>query len=126
MARSAPVAIEIEVDAGKDGGSFEADAVKCARIEAERAQDGGRDLVGADVRVDGVRMEGGVGEQEHDVGIVVGEAAMFLELLVAAGVGDADVGCDDDVGGARIDKRRASCSSEPRRGRRRSGRCQPS
>lgn len=94
--------VEAEAHVGKGGGSFEAYSVELVGIEAESAQDGGRNLVGSDRGADSVGVERRIRKQEHDVGIVMRKAAVLGQFGGAAGIGDTDVGGDDDVGSARI------------------------
>jgi hypothetical protein len=62
---------------------------------------------------DRVGPEADLGEQQHDIGVVMGEPAM-LRLLRGAGVSDADIRGHDDVRTTRI----YGCFVEVERGRR--------
>src|ERR1700728_2940760 len=94
--------VEIEVQVRQDRSAFEANCVETSWVEAESAKDGRCDLVGADSGIYIARHEGRVGQQQDYVGVVMRKAAVLGELGAAAGVGDADVGGDNDVGRARI------------------------
>ena len=92
-----------EFDAGKNAGSFDPNGI-------QTGWDRGRApcrMVGATWAVptsalDCLGLEGRIGQQQNDVGVVMSEAAVLGQLRFAAGVSDADVRGDDDVGRARV------------------------
>ena len=69
-------------------------------IEAERAQNRRRDLLVLDLVINHTSLEARVGDDQQDMGVVVGEAAMLGDLLRAAAVDRAMEWLDDDVGRA--------------------------
>ena len=66
-------------------------------------ENGRRHLGGAHSGADGLGLEGWIGQQQNDVGVVMGEPAVLGQFLGAAGVSNADVRGHDDVRRARVD-----------------------
>ena len=64
--------------------------------------------------VDRARRVGRVGDQHHDVGVVMREAAVLGHFLHACGIDDADVRGDDDVRRPRIRTRNVEHQSKAR------------
>src|ERR1700722_9169387 len=92
-----------EFDAGKNWSPLNPNGIQLPGIEVERLQDGWRHLRSADRGADSLGLERGIGQQHNDISVVMSEAAVFGEFRLAAGVSDADVGGDDDVGRAWVD-----------------------
>ena len=94
-----------EFDVRQNGSALNTNGIQLARIQVERFQDGWSNLGGAHAGVDCLGLEGGIGHQQNDIGVVMGEAAVLRLFLGAAGVSNADIRGDDDVRRARVDRR---------------------
>ena len=92
----------LEWDCRKHVRTLSANGVKCPRVEIQCLKDGRRHLCSAHLRVDRLRTEGRVGQEQNDVRIVMGEATVLRELLCAAGISDADIRGHDDIRRARV------------------------
>src|SRR5579885_2474742 len=100
--RSHPAELGFELDRRKNGRSLFANGIQFAWIDAQRLEDGRRDLGSADGGFDGPGIESRIGEQQDHVGVVMRESAMLGLFMVAAGVSYADIRGHDDIGRARI------------------------
>src|SRR5579864_561116 len=87
-------------------GALYPDPIESIRVESQSFENGWRDLCGLYGRCEGFGSDPRVRYQNHHVGVVVGEAAMFRLLLRAAGIGHANIRSDDDIRGARVSRRR--------------------
>lgn len=95
--RDALPAEAVERNVRQGGRAFQANGIESSGVESESAEDGGRDLVGADSRGDKRGVKRRIDDQKHDICVVVGEAAVLHKLCLASCIRDAYVGGDDDV-----------------------------
>jgi hypothetical protein len=80
------------LDPWQDGGAFLSNSVEAPRIESKDAEDGGSDLRRLDKTGDGPAMKVRVGHEQHDIRVIVGQAAVLGLFLQAARVDHADIG----------------------------------
>src|ERR1700687_4666927 len=88
------------VETRQGPGVLRAGASEVGGIEAERAQNRRRGLLVLDLVIHHSSFEARVGGDQQDVGVVVGEAAMFGNLRRATAVDRALDWLDNDVGRA--------------------------
>src|SRR5581483_5832578 len=67
------------------------------RIETQRLENGRRDLPVRDALADISGVELRIGDDEQDVGVILGETAVFGDLLAALAVDRAGDRLDDDI-----------------------------
>ena len=82
---------------GKDSGAFEAYAIKLLGLETKNLKDSRPDLYGADIGGNPFRRVGWIREQNHYIGVVVRETAMFGKFLCATGVDHAGLRLNSDI-----------------------------
>src|SRR5580698_70797 len=87
---------------GQDRCALDVYRVEQVGIESEGLDHGGCDLRGCGYGRDNLRFKAGIGDKHDHVGIVMGEATVVADHRRAAGVGHPYIGCDDNVGRARI------------------------
>ena len=90
------------MDRRKDAGSLSTNGTQGRRIETQGLEDGRRHLDGAHSVADRLGLEGRIGQQQHDIRVVMGEPAVLGQFRRAAGVSNADVRGHDDVRRARV------------------------
>src|SRR5260370_497184 len=91
----------LELGRGKNAGSLSANGIEGRRIETQGFEDGRGYLDGAHFGADRAGFEGGMGQQQDDIGVVMAEPAVLLLLPGAAGVNNAGVRGHDDFGLSR-------------------------
>ena len=92
----------VEVESWQRLRAFQASSVQCVGIESESFQNGRSHLHGFDGAGDSLAIEARMRDEQHHIGVVAGESAMFRQLSRTSGVGHADVGCHDNVRGPGI------------------------
>src|SRR5713101_2597264 len=92
----------LQAQSWQDWSTFLLDGIEVVRIEPQGLKDSGSDLRGFDKAGHCAGMEVGIRHQQHDVGIVVRETAVFRLFLRASGVDYADVRLHDDIWSPRV------------------------
>src|SRR5215469_11871409 len=96
------VVVTFEFDSGKHGCTFLANGIQAIGIKTQDLEDRRSYLSGFHKAVNGPSVDARVRYQQHDVGIIPCEPAVFGLLFVVSGIHHADVWNHDDIGSTRI------------------------
>jgi hypothetical protein len=70
----------LKLNCRKNARSLNANGIQSSGIDTQRFEYSRPHLHGTDTGTDRMRMEGGVGEQENDIGVVMGKTAVLGQL----------------------------------------------
>lgn len=82
--------------------TLDSHTVQGIRVESENLENGRGHLHGLDGAGNDAWGKSWIGDQQHDVDVVMGKAAVLHQLLMAASVTNTDVGGDYNVRRPRI------------------------